>query len=89
MDVPTRYLVRVRKVRANEPAYGWELCQGDDSVVIQRSTKVFATRAEALADSAQMAAPLALCTGVQTASGLPKGHGVGLDAQLSNSVHYE
>jgi hypothetical protein len=54
------YLVRVRKFSDADHPFGWELCQGAGSLVLQRSTRTFATRAEALIDSAQIAAALAL-----------------------------
>jgi hypothetical protein len=53
------YLVRVTPL-ANAAAglFTWELCRGDDLLVIQRSPRTFPTRLEALFDSAQNAAVL-------------------------------
>jgi hypothetical protein len=51
------YVLRVTSlVNAAAGSYTWELCRGDD--VIQRSPRSFATRVEALFDSAQNAAVL-------------------------------
>src|SRR5437764_12009075 len=58
-DGKIHYLVRVLELGRSQ-SYGWEVCRDDDSMVILRSTQAFATRAEALADSAKAAAPLAL-----------------------------
>jgi hypothetical protein len=53
------YVVRVTSL-ANAAAglFTWELCRGDDLLVIQRSPRTFPTRVEALFDSAQNAAIL-------------------------------
>jgi len=59
-DGKIQYLVRVVELEPCRQSYGWELCRDDGSIVIQRSTQAFATRAEALAGSVQAAAPLAL-----------------------------
>ena len=54
------YLVRVKSLADVTDSFTWELCQGDGLLVIQRSTKAFPTRVEALLDSARSAATLAL-----------------------------
>jgi hypothetical protein len=54
------YLVRVRRFADAKPPFGWEFCRGAASHVVQRSTQTFATRVEALIDSAQIAAVLVL-----------------------------
>jgi hypothetical protein len=54
------YIVRVMGVANAGGLFTWELCRGDSPTVLQRSTKTFATRIEALFDSAQNAAVLAL-----------------------------
>jgi hypothetical protein len=54
------YLVRVRSRADAGDSFAWELCNGDGQLVLQRSTKSFPTRVEALFDSAQNAALFAL-----------------------------
>jgi hypothetical protein len=54
------YLVRVRSLANVAESFTWELCQGDRLLVIQRSTKTFPTRVEALFDSVQNTTLLAL-----------------------------
>lgn len=56
------YLVRVRSLADVTESFTWELCRGDRLLVIQRSTKTFPTRVEALFDSVQNATSLALGT---------------------------
>jgi hypothetical protein len=56
------YLVRVTSLAGATGLFIWEICRGDGTQVIQRSTKGFPTRFEALLDSAQGAAALALET---------------------------
>lgn len=54
------YLVRVISCGDASKLFTWELCRGDARLVIQRSSKGFRTRVEALFDSAQNATELAL-----------------------------
>lgn len=54
------YVVRVTSLADAVGVFTWELCRGDGLLVLQRSTKTFPTRVEALFDSAQIAALLAL-----------------------------
>jgi hypothetical protein len=54
------YLVRVKSLADVTDSFTWELCQGDGLLVIQRSTKAFPTRVEALFDSVQNTTSLAL-----------------------------
>lgn len=54
------YVVRITSLVNAAGLFTWELCRGDGLQVIQRSTKAFPTRIEALFDSAQNAALLAL-----------------------------
>lgn len=60
------YLVRVTLFASATGPFIWEVCRGD-GLVLQRSTKTFPTRIEALFDSAQSAAVLAF----ETAQYLP------------------
>lgn len=53
------YLVRVKSLADAAGSFTWELCGGDRLSVLQRSTKTFPTRVEALFDSAQNATLLA------------------------------
>jgi hypothetical protein len=50
------YIVRISSNGAE--AFGWEICREADSIVIHRSTRLFATRIEAIFDSARAAATL-------------------------------
>jgi len=50
----------VRICRYEAEAFGWEVCRKSDSTVIQRSTRLFATRIEAILDSARAAATLSI-----------------------------
>jgi hypothetical protein len=54
------YLVRITAVAGATGDFIWEVCRGDALHVFQRSPKAFPTRIEALFDSAQSAARLAL-----------------------------
>ena len=54
------YLVRITTLAGATGSFVWEVCRGDGLQVIQRSTKAFPTRVEALFDSAQSAALLVL-----------------------------
>lgn len=53
------YLVRVTRLPDSADTFTWELCQGDSLLVLQRSTRTFPTRVEALFDSARKATLLA------------------------------
>ena len=52
----TRYIVRISQKETD--AFGWEICREADSTVVHRSTRLFATRIEAIFDSARAAAML-------------------------------
>ena len=54
------YLVRIKSVVNAAGLFTWEVCRGDGLEVIHQSAKAFPTRMEALCDSAQDAAVLAL-----------------------------
>jgi hypothetical protein len=54
------YVVRVTSPANAAGLFTWELCRGDGLLVLQRSTKAFPTRVEALFDSAQNATLLAI-----------------------------
>ena len=54
-----RYVVRVTSIEFAAGLFTWELCRADGLEVIQRSTKSFSTRIEALFDSAPNPALLA------------------------------
>jgi hypothetical protein len=54
------YLVRVTTLAGATGSFIWEVCRGDALQVLQRSTRAFPTRVEALFDSAQSAALLVL-----------------------------
>jgi len=56
------YLVRVTGLAGATGLFIWEICRGDGGLVLLRSTKGFPTRIEALLNSAQGAAALALET---------------------------
>ena len=53
------YIVRVKSLADTTGSFVWELCRADHLSVLQRSTKTFPTRVEALFDSAQNATLLA------------------------------
>lgn len=55
------YLVRVTSL-AGAGSFIWEICRGDGLLVLQRATRTFPTRTEALFDSAQIAAVLGFGT---------------------------
>lgn len=61
-DEKDKYLVRVTSLAGVTGSFIWEVCRGDGLLVLQRSTKTFPTRVEALFDSAQNIAVLALDT---------------------------
>jgi hypothetical protein len=67
MSPPTRYLVRITRRGPEAEAFGWHICHNDGSQVIQRSTKTFPTRIEALLDSVRVASSLAMVVMVDTA----------------------
>jgi hypothetical protein len=56
------YLVRVTSLAGATGSYIWEICHRDGGLVLQRSTKSFPTRIEALLNSVQDGAALALET---------------------------
>jgi len=60
MIADDNYLVRVTGLAGATGSFIWEVCRGDGLLVLQRSTKAFPTRVEALLDSARSAATLAL-----------------------------
>ena len=60
MSADDNYLVRVTGFAGAAGLFIWEICQGDGVLVLQRSTKTFPTRVEALFDSTRGAAVLAL-----------------------------
>jgi hypothetical protein len=60
MSHPSHYLLRIIRRGPSTAPFGWEIIRQHDSVEIARSAKTFPTRAEALADSVRVAAPLAL-----------------------------
>jgi hypothetical protein len=60
MDADDSYVVRVTGLVNATGLFTWELCRGDGLQVLQRSTRSFPTRLEALFDSAQTTAALVL-----------------------------
>jgi hypothetical protein len=60
MSVNDDYVVRVSSLAGAAGLFIWEICRGDGLAVLQRSTKTFPTRVEALFDSAQSATILTL-----------------------------
>lgn len=60
MSHPSEYLLRITRSGPSSAPFGWKIIRQKDSREIARSEKTFATRVEALADSARVAAPLAL-----------------------------
>jgi hypothetical protein len=56
------YLVRITSIAGATSSFIWEICRGDGLLVLQRSTKAFPTRLEALFDAAQSATSLVLGT---------------------------
>jgi len=50
------FLVRIS--RREPEAFGWEIYRNADSIEVERSTSLFATRVEAIIDSARAAALL-------------------------------
>jgi hypothetical protein len=53
------FVVRVTSLADSADSFTWELCQGEPLLVLQRSTRSFPTRVEALLDSARKATLLA------------------------------
>jgi hypothetical protein len=60
MSHPTEYLLRITRTGPEDAPFGWQILRQQDSKEIAHSTKTFATRLEALADSTRVAATLAL-----------------------------
>jgi hypothetical protein len=52
------YIVQIS--RHEVEAFGWEICRERDSIEINRSARLFATRIEAIVDSARSAATLGI-----------------------------
>jgi hypothetical protein len=50
----------VRISSCGAESFGWEICRKADLIVIHRSTRLFATRIEAILDSARAAATLGI-----------------------------
>jgi len=53
------YAVRIARRGTASDQFGWEILRQADACKVARSSRTFATRAEALADSARAAASLA------------------------------
>jgi hypothetical protein len=60
MSQPSDYLLRVTRSGPSSAPFGWIIIRQQDSVELARSERTFPTRVEALADSARVAASLAL-----------------------------
>lgn len=60
MSQAADYLVRVTHSGPSSAPFGWIIIRQQDSHEMARSEKTFPTRVEALADSARVAASLAL-----------------------------
>ena len=60
MSRPVQYVLRITRGGPSTAPFGWQIVRQQDAIEIARSTKTFPTRMEALADSARVAAPLAL-----------------------------
>lgn len=67
-----RYLLRVTRRGPSTAPFGWQIISQQDSIEVARSERTFPTRAEALADSVRVAAPLAL-DGTVTSDKTPDG----------------
>ncbi|WP_428669050.1 hypothetical protein [Reyranella sp.] len=61
----SRYVVRISR---DGDAFAWEIYREADSVVVHRSTRLFATRIEAILDSARAAATLSIAA-IESSSG--------------------
>ena len=72
MSRPSRYLLRITRRGPSTAPFGWQIIRQQDSIEIARSAKTFSTRIEALADSARIAAPLALEGTVVQADEVPE-----------------
>jgi hypothetical protein len=75
MSRPSRYLLRITRRGPSTAPFGWEIIRQQDSIEMARSAKTFPTRAEALADSARVAAPLAFDGTLAQPDDLPCGKG--------------
>jgi hypothetical protein len=73
MSRPSHYLLRITRRGPSTAPFGWQIIRQQDSIEIARSAKTFPTRVEALADSARVAAPLALGGTVAQADETPEG----------------
>ena len=60
MSRPVQYVLRITRRGPSTAPFGWRIIRQKDAIEVARSTKTFPTRVEALADSARIAAPLAL-----------------------------
>jgi len=60
MNETVRYCVRISGPGPSGDRFGWVICRKDNLLEVQRSTKTFETRIEALLDSAGAAQELAL-----------------------------
>ena len=54
------FIVRITRRDRSKGRFGWAICREDNSLVVERSTKTYPTRAEALIASAKVAIVLAL-----------------------------
>jgi hypothetical protein len=59
MGQTDHFFVRITRRGRSDARYGWEICRQDNSVVVESSTKTFATLAQALIASAKAAGLLA------------------------------
>ena len=66
------FFVRITRRGRSKGRFGWEICRQDNSLVVERSTKTYPTRALALIASAKAASLLALPLTVEEAG---KGRG--------------
>lgn len=57
---PNCYLVRINLSGSSTSPFNWQIIRTQDSVVIKHSARTFETLVEALVDSANVAASLAL-----------------------------
>jgi hypothetical protein len=60
MGRPIQYVLRITRRGPSTAPFGWQIIRQQDAIEIACSKKTFPTRVEALADSARIAAPLAL-----------------------------
>jgi len=54
------FIVRITRRDRSKVRFGWEICRQDNSLVVERSTNTYPTRALALIASAKVAIVLAL-----------------------------